>query len=179
MSQTAVELDDSLPQVHFARSNVFRAHRRLDDAIAAAQKAIALDPNYADAYAALAITLNYAGRPEEGIEVVRKSMRLNPRYSFFEVWIVAQGNYLMGNYEAAMRELQRVVESNAEFVLGRKLLAATYGQLGRIEDAEWEAGEVLTLQPDFSLKAERARTPYKNPGLDRYIDGLRKAGLPE
>ena len=179
MNQTAVELDDGNPQVHFSRSNVFRADRRLDDAIAAARKAIALDPNYADAYGALAITLNYAGRPEEGIEAVRKSMRLNPRHSFFQVWILAQGNYVLGNYEAAVRELQKVVESNSEFLHGHKLLAAAYGQIGRIEDAEWEAGEVLTLQPDFSLKAERARAAYINPGLDRYIDGLRKAGLPE
>ncbi len=74
--------------------------------------------------------------------------------------------------------MERVVESNPEFVRGHRLLAAAYGQIGRIEDAEWEVGEVLTLQPAFSLKAERARAAYINPGLDRYIDGLRKAGLP-
>jgi len=52
--------------------------------------------------------------------------------------------------------------------------------LGRIEDAKWEAEEVLTLLPDFTVSAERERAPYKRQvDLDRYIEGLRKAGLPE
>ena len=60
------------------------------------------------------------------------------------------------------------------------ILAAAYGHLGRIEDAEWEAGELLTLLPDFTISAERARAPYKRQEeLDLYVDGLRKAGLPE
>ena len=179
LTQRAMELDDSLPQTHFARSNAYRALRRLDEATAAAQRAIALDPNYADAYAALAITLNYAGQPEAGIDAVRKSMRLNPRYSFFMVWILAQGYYLLGHYDKAIAELQKVVESNPSFVQGHKLLAAAYGQVGKVEDAEWEAEEVLTLLPDFSIEEESRRAPYRSPGLEHYIDGLRKAGLPE
>jgi hypothetical protein len=36
------------------------------------------------------------------------------------------------------------------------------------------------LLPEFSLAREMERVPYKNPAdLERYIDGLRKAGLPE
>jgi adenylate cyclase len=179
LTRTALELDDTLPQVHFARSNAYRALRRLPEAIAAARRAIELDANYADAYAALAITLNYAGQPEDGIDAIRKSMRLNPRYSFFEVWVLAQGYYLLGRYEEAIAELQKVVESNPSFVQGHKLLAAAYGQSGKIEDAEWEAEEILTLLPDFSLEAERQRAPYEDSGLDHYINGLRKAGLSE
>lgn len=179
LTQTALQLDDSLPQVHFARSNAYRALLRLDDAIVAARRAIELDPNYADAYAALAITLNYAGQPEDGIIAIRKSMRLNPHYSFFETWVLAQGYYLLGRYDEAIAELQEVVESNPAFPQGHKLLAAAYGQVGNIEDAEWEADEILALLPNFSLEAERQRAPYVTSGLERYIDGLRKAGLPE
>ncbi len=52
--------------------------------------------------------------------------------------------------------------------------------MGRIDDAEWEAEELLTLQPDFTLVDNLRRTPYKNPAdLERWIEGLRKAGLPE
>jgi adenylate cyclase len=179
LTRTALELDDSLPQVHFTRSNTYRALQRLPEAIAAARRAIELDTNYADAYAALAITLNYAGQPKEGIDVIRKSMRLNPRYSFFETWVLAQGYYLLERYEEAIAELQKVVEGNPSFVQGHKLLAAAYGQIGKIEDAEWEAEEVLTLLPNFSLEAERQRAPYESSSLDHYIDGLRKAGLPK
>ena len=59
------------------------------------------------------------------------------------------------------------------------MLAATYSELGRTDDAEWAAMELETLIPDFSLARERELAPYKDSTvLDRYIANLRKAGLP-
>jgi hypothetical protein len=59
-------------------------------------------------------------------------------------------------------------------------MAATYGQMGRIEEAEWEAEEIMVLLPEFTLTKETERALYKRPEhLARYIEGLRKAGLPE
>ncbi len=66
-AQTALELDESLPQVHFALSIIYRMQGRHDDAIAAARRAIALDPNYADGYGVLGLSLIYAGDPEAGL----------------------------------------------------------------------------------------------------------------
>jgi adenylate cyclase len=43
------------------------------------ERAIALDPNDADGHAAMALVLNFAGRPAEAIGWVQKAMRLNPR----------------------------------------------------------------------------------------------------
>jgi tetratricopeptide (TPR) repeat protein len=120
-----------------------------------------------------------AGRPEEGLAAIRKAIRRNPRYSFQYLRLLGQAYFLLGRYQAAIPELQKVVDANPEFLAGHLLLAATYSQAGQIEEAEWEAEEVLTLLPDFSLTAERERAPFVSPGLDRYIEGLRKAGLPE
>ncbi len=73
-----------------------------------------------------------------------------------------------------------MVESNPHYHDGHLALAAAYGLAGRIDDAEWEAEELLSLQPDFTLRDSLRRTPYKNPAdLERWITGLRKAGLPE
>jgi adenylate cyclase len=177
--QSAVELDDSVPQIHFVRAGVNRAQRRYGEALAAAKRSIELDPNYADGYVSLASALNSGGRPEEGLAAIRKAIRLNPRHSFQYIRLLGQAYFLLGRYQAAIPELQKVVEANPEFLTGHLMLAATYSQTGQIEEAEWEAGEVLMLLPDFSLAAERERAPFVSPGLDRYIEGLRKAGLPE
>ena len=59
--EKAAELDDSLALVHFAYSNVHRAAGRLEQALSSARRAIELDPNYADGYGSMAITLNYLG----------------------------------------------------------------------------------------------------------------------
>ncbi len=51
---------------------------------------------------------------------------------------------------------------------------------GRTDDAEWEAEEILSRQPYFTLADILRRTPDKNSSdLERWIAGLRRAGLPE
>jgi adenylate cyclase len=176
----ALDLDASVRQTHFTLGNIYLSDKRHEQSIAASRRALELDPNYADAYAQLAITLNYAGRPEEGLEAIRKAIRLNPREPFVYVRIKGQAHYLMGQYEAAIKEFERVVERNPAAYGGRLWLAAAYAQVGRIGDAEWEAQEILALFPGFTLARVRQREPYKDPAhLDRYVENLRKAGLPE
>jgi adenylate cyclase len=176
----ALDLDASVRQAHFTLGNIYLSDKRHEQSIAASRRALELDPNYADAYAQLAITLNYAGRPEEGLEAIRNAIRLDPRQPFVYVRIKGQAHYLMGHYEAAIKEFERVVERNPAAYGGRLWLAAAYAQVGRIGDAEWEAQEILALFPGFTLARMRQREPYKDPAhLDRYVENLRKAGLPE
>jgi adenylate cyclase len=178
--QAALALDQFLPQVHFALSDVYRIQKRHDDAIAEARRAVELDPNYADGYAVLGLSLIYSGRHQEGLEATQKAMRLNPRHPFFYVHNLGHAHFLMGRYEEAISAFEKVLESNPHFPGAHLLLAAAYGQLGRVEDAEWEAAEVLTLLPQFSIADEQQTAQYKEPtDLERYIEGLRKAGLPE
>jgi adenylate cyclase len=59
-------------------------------------------------------------------------------------------------------------------------LASLYGHTGRIKEARamWE--EVMRVNPEYSLERMRRILPYKNPKqFDFFVDGLRKAGLPE
>jgi hypothetical protein len=52
--------------------------------------------------------------------------------------------------------------------------------LGKEEKARFHAAEVLKTNPSFSLRALQSRNPYKNPAdMERLIEPLRKAGLPE
>ena len=40
--------------------------------------------------------------------------------------------------------------------------------------------ELREINPDFSVEHLRRALPYRNPAcFDRFLDGLRKAGLPE
>lgn len=73
-----------------------------------------------------------------------------------------------------------ITERNAFFPGAHLTLAAIYGNNGPLEDAEWKASEILALQPDFSLAMTAAQAPYKQKShLEWYVNGLRKAGLPE
>ncbi len=176
----AIGLDPSLREVHFAMASVYLKERRFEEAIEASLRAIKIDPNYADAYVQMAWLQMYAGRAGEGIELIEQAMRLNPHYSFFYSTVRGQIAFQLKRFEEAATAFEAAVNRNPQFPMAHQFLAATYARLGRIEDAEWEAGELLTLLPDFTLSAERARAPYKREeDLDLYIEGLRKAGLPE
>src|SRR5687768_4339438 len=62
LSQRAVALDDSLAGPHRTLSVAYVRKKQHEQAIAEAQRAIALDPNDADSYVNLAESLRFAGR---------------------------------------------------------------------------------------------------------------------
>ena len=59
-------------------------------------------------------------------------------------------------------------------------MAAAYAQMGRLDEARAEIAEILKLDPSVCLALYRQRLRYeKIEDLEHYLDGLRKAGLPE
>ena len=103
-----------------------------------------------------------------------------PYFSYIILWIEGRILFLMGRYDEAAAKLEESVTRNPVFDQGHLTLAAIYGQLGRIEDAEWQADEVLTLRPDFTIRSDRNTQGFRVAEHgQRYIEGLRRAGLPE
>jgi tetratricopeptide (TPR) repeat protein len=81
-------------------------------------------------------------------------------------------------YEEAISELKKVVHRNPDNLLAHVHLAASYGSLGREEDARAEAAEVLRIDSNFSSEHFAKKLPYKKKAdTERLIKGLRKAGL--
>ena len=59
-------------------------------------------------------------------------------------------------------------------------MTSCYVNLNRIEEAKKTAAELMNTIPDFSLEWYTITMPFKNQSdLDRYIESLRKAGLPD
>lgn len=106
--------------------------------------------------------------------------RLKPRAAFFYEWIEGQAHMLLGDCQRAVEGFENVIARNPEFPVTHVTLAATLGNLGRIDDAEWQTAERLTLVPHLSPARERERRPYaRAEDLDWYLEGLRRAGVPE
>jgi adenylate cyclase len=119
-----------------------------------------------------------AGRPADAIEVVKKAMRLDPKNATFQSHRLGRAYRMLGRYEEALTVLKRAVSVSPNMPGPRAELVFLYTELGRAEEARAEAAEILRIIPNFSLEAWRQRVPYKNPAdLERFLDGLRKAGL--
>jgi adenylate cyclase len=139
------------------------------------ERALALSPNDASMLADIANLSCYFGRAKEAIELLKKAMRLNPNYPDWYPWSLALAFFTARQYDEALKVLE---ETHSP--LARRLLAATYAQAGRLEQARAAAKEYLEVIPDFSIKRYMGLEPYEDPAdLEDYVQGLRKAGLPE
>jgi adenylate cyclase len=105
-------------------------------------------------------------------------MRLDPFYTPQAPFILGMALYMLEQYSQALPPLRDAVLCAPNFMFGHVFLAAAYAQLGRQEEAQAEAAEVLRLRPTYRIG--RNRSLFKHPmDLENLLDGMRKAGLPE
>jgi adenylate cyclase len=174
----AVALDDQDPGAHWALG-IVKLHMRLHaEAISAAERVIVLNPNFADGHVSLGEALHYSGRSEEALKCFDRAMALNPYFPDVLLHFQAMALFQLRRYEKAVDFLKRRLTRNPSTDVSHALLAASYGHLGRFDEARVEWQEVLRINPDYSLEYRRKVLPYRNASdFERVVDGLRKAGL--
>jgi TolB-like protein/class 3 adenylate cyclase/tetratricopeptide (TPR) repeat protein len=174
----AVALDDRYPYAHWALGIVELYSRRHEAAICSAKRLIALAPNLPEGHENLGYALHYSGRSEEALGCFDRAMALNPYYPDVYLHFQAQATFQLRRYEEAIGILKRRLVRNPGTDVSRVLLAASYGHLGRFEEARHEWQEAFRVNPDYSLEHRRKVLPYKNPDdFELIVDGLRQAGL--
>ncbi|ASY59072.1 adenylate/guanylate cyclase domain-containing protein [Sinorhizobium sp. CCBAU 05631] len=178
LATRAVALDDRDPRAHWALSIVELYSRRHDVAISEAQRAIVLNPNFAEGHVSLGEALNYSARADEALKHFDRAKVLNPYFPDVLLHFQALASFHLGRYEQAVGLLKERLTRNPVTDVSRALLAASYGHLGRFDDARAAWQEVFRVNPDYSLEYRRKVLPYKNPDdFELVVDGLCKAGL--
>ena len=104
-------------------------------------------------------------------------MRLNPYHPNWYWTTLARVLHAAGRYAEALDAYGRIAERPSFY---HAYVAACHAELGRMEEARKHTALALQARRDFSVAAWGERLPYKNEAdLQRFLDGLRKAGLPE
>jgi len=174
----ALDGSDSTSHCRMAVIQLFR--NKHEEAKLHLRRALSINPNDADAFVYQGLLFTYLGRPEEAIDALTEARRLNPYHRAFYLWFVGLAYYMNRQYERAIEPLKDAIERSPNFVAPHRHLAACYGQLGRIEEARAEFAAIRKLDPDLTIASVTSKTAYKYPAdLEHYLDGLRKAGLPE
>ncbi len=179
---TAVKLDDADSKSQWVLGHIHAFGGEFEAAEIHLRRAVELNPNDADALCFMGIFLSQTGKADESIACFMRAMRLNPYYPGFYLWNLGCAYYNAKRYSEALIPLKEFVGRHPEFMRPRRALAATYAQLGRIDDARTLVDEILTVEPAASLRQERDVTlpQYKYlHDFDHWLEGLRKAGLPE
>jgi adenylate cyclase len=179
-AERARALDDSYSELHGLLGFIHLTKGEFDAAIESGERAVALNPNGASVTGYLGAALNWAGRPEDALNLAQKAMRFSPLHPSWYVFVAAHANRLLGHYEEAVVLHQRSINQTPEWILPHIGLTACYAEMGRLEDARTQAAEVLRIDPRFSIGRYATALPYKQPEhAQRSLDALREAGLPE
>ncbi len=97
------------------------------------------------------------------------------------MFYLGHSNYLLGNRKEAIDLMKRVVTRAPNFLPVRRHLAVLYQEIGLEAEAKAQTAEVLRIFPGASIEDSRERCLYINEPilLGRFLDGLRKSGMPE
>jgi len=179
-----VKPDDALAT--YLRGYVLkRLQKDLTAALAAFERAIAIDPNLAVAHNYVGQLKVFLGRANEAAEHTLKAIQLSPRDPQLTLWYYQMAlTYIhQQRYDEAVEWGRRSVQTNPALRYPYRILAAALALSGRIDEAKLIAGEMLRRYPKETVSAFLTREPWPNPsyrgGQNREIMGMRMAGSPE
>jgi tetratricopeptide (TPR) repeat protein len=144
--------------------------------MAAYERARELNPNDLDLLADIAWPLNLVGRAEDAIAAVNQAMQRKPNLPWYYFWTLGIAYREAGHYQDALTTLKGLTEPDPGVHLD---LASVYVRLGRVEEARAEVAKYLEAYPDRTLKNISVGSYKDSAQTERYLDDLRRAGLPE
>jgi TolB-like protein/class 3 adenylate cyclase/rhodanese-related sulfurtransferase len=187
LEQTNRHLEEALkiptPLAHRTAAKQYFYFRRWDEAMIQAERAIAMDPNDPNGYEAMGTLLVNLGRAAEGLDFIKKAMRLDPQSDY--LYRLGEAQFHLERYDEAAATMLRATKLNPDDEWNYFLLAATLGHLGREQEAK---SAITRFNRTYHDPTDKQR-PLTLVDLDTWIfkeavnrerlkEGLRKAGLP-
>jgi adenylate cyclase len=173
----ALALDDNDADVHRILAAVYIARNELTRSRYHQERALALNPNYDLVVVQQGELLTWLGRPEEGIEWIRKAMRLNPHHPERFWSHLGKAHFAARQYAEAIEAFMRL---SATDPVHHAFLAASYGCLGDKTAASAHVARIRALDPNFDLDTYLATLHFKEVAdLQHHREGLLKAGILE
>jgi TolB-like protein/Tfp pilus assembly protein PilF len=181
--RTAVALDDQDCMNLCVVGRVLCFKHEYDEAAAYLEDAIRVNPSFAQAYFALGFTLIVSGRASEALPYLDRAIELSPRDPHLASFHAtrAVGHLALGELEAAERFARmatRIANANhGPFAL----LVSLLGLTDRTEEAQRAIEGLLQRHPGYTIATARSNFFFCGDRdlVERFLEGLRRAGLPE
>ena len=174
--QAALALDDNDCDVHRILAAINVIQDKHDQAVYHQRRALSLNPNDDLVVVQQGEILTWLGQPEEGIEWIRKAMRLNP-YHPERFWShLARAAFAAGRYQDAIDALKCISAPDAMHLA---CMAGCHAQLGDAAAADEQRRATLALSPSFGMAEYLAALHYRDPvHREHHRASLALAGFP-
>ena len=145
----ATELDGRVAEAWRVVGALHRAAGRSEDALAAFEAAVKLQPNSADAWIDRGVTHQDLEQYDDSEQAFERALYLRPGY-----WpgydALAKLYLVQGRYEAAAIQFRHVIECSPEFSLGYAMLGGVSMYLDKTEAARELFERSLELEPTYA-----------------------------
>ncbi|KPK21627.1 MAG: hypothetical protein AMK69_21430 [Nitrospira bacterium SG8_3] len=143
------------------------------------EQTIALNPNSPYVIGVAGWHMMLFGEWERGLELLNKGIKLNPYHPSWFHLAPFMDYYNHGDYEKALSEAMKF--NYPELFWDPVMRSAALAQLGRQKEAKTAIKQLLKLEPDFASRGRWLVKRYLKVDalIDKVIEGLRKAGLPD
>ena len=181
-ARKGVELDPEDTRTRISLGRAYIATRRHQKAIQEFETAIKINPHYAIAHYQLGVAYLYSGRAEESLPHIETAIRLSPTDLFFGPFIARLGQAYL-----ALKEYEKAVKYSREALCHKipqwpvnAYEVSALGHLGYLEEAREALSELLRRKPGLKISHLKDRhVSISSDSMEDFLEGLRKAGLPE
>lgn len=147
------------------------------------ERALALDPNNAWAWARFGWIAIYKGEPNLATERFEQAMKLSPLdpFAFNMTMGMAASKAMAGSLSRTIAIAREVMNNHPDVTWAYRMVASWSAMTGDFKTARGAAEKLLAVQPDFTIEKYRALPLFQNvpQWADQLAEGLRQAGLPE
>jgi adenylate cyclase len=180
-AQTAGVLAPDDPFVLTALGAGLTISREYKGATHAIEKALALDPNSAWTWNRSGWLRVYLDDAETSIDHFNRAIRLSP----FDPLVIsgyagiAAAHFSAGRYETSAEWFEKATHANPKAFWLYRGYAAALAFSGRQQEAEACVGKLLAAYPGLNLRKLKEALAFNHEFVSRYLEALRRCGLPE
>ena len=181
-SRKAIALDENDANAHamLGMSECFA--RDFDNAARHLERAIRLNPNHANAYGILAAIHGVAGDYDAAKASADRAIQLSPQDPLKSFWLggVGIGAFVSERYQDCVDISRQVLAEFPGYASSMRQETASLAMMGRDQEAKQACERLLQRMPGLTVSQVRHMVPVRYPDdHERWLEGLRRAGLPE